>query len=79
MEQVSRPIGKDDLEFYEGVHVRAMAMIMARADETRWKAFPTKTRVRWLNKASALLVPFFNTRAVVEQLPRTLLSLEHRL
>ena len=67
-EQVSRPIGKADMEFFESGLVLKMALILSDCTEEEWNALSYRPRNRWLNRATEAVCRLFNDADVASHL-----------
>ncbi len=77
-ERIARPIGRADLEHYEGHLVLITAQAMAKASPEAWNAFSRRRRVRWIERSLDVLTTVLGDSLVVEKLPMLTKSLQER-
>lgn len=77
--QVSRPINKADMEFYQSAIVRKMAFILSGYNETEWDALSHRTKNKWLDRAVESSCDLINDRNVAVQLPMLAKNIIHRI
>ena len=68
-DQISKPINKQDIEFYYGWAVRNFALGISGKTEADWENLSASSKIRYLNKASSVAHNFFNDPVVAKNLP----------
>jgi len=77
--QISRPISKADMEFYQAAIVRKMALILSGYTATEWDALSHRTKNKWLDRAVEASCELVNDRNVAERLPLLAENIVHRI
>lgn len=77
-EQIKRPIGAADMEFYESAIVLRMALLLSGYTDEQWDALTARTRTNWIERATTATCKLFNDSAVVARLPVLARNLQQR-
>ncbi len=78
-EQIARPIGAADMEFYESVIVLRLALILSGHTEEEWDGLTHTTKSKWLDKGTEAACRLFNDADVVARLPLLARNLTQRM
>jgi hypothetical protein len=78
-EDISRPIGKADVEFYESGLVLRMALILSGASDSEWAAYAPATRTKWIDRGIDAVHRLLKDKDVVQRLPNLTKNLTERL
>lgn len=79
MTRIARPIGKADMEFYEGAIVMRLAHSLSGKTGDAWDSLSHRSKTHWLNKATATACDLLGDVAVVQRLPALSKNLTSRL
>ncbi len=79
MPQISHPIPKADLDFYEGHLISVTARAMAGTTEQTWKAMRGAQRTSWRDKALPVVYQILADKDFVTRLPLLTRNLQNRL
>lgn len=79
MNQIARPIGKADLEFYESHMIEVAAKALSGRSEDEWARLSGKTRTNWRAKALRTMHAVLADQRVVERLPKLAENLASRI